>query len=473
MTTVTGQECGTIPVISNADHNLSGSPPYAEGTTVTYTCQNLFRPQGLGLYTCTSGEWTGGPFSCQPIECSALEAPLHGTMIGNSYGVGSIMRFECNTGYKLKGSPTVLCLSDSNWDPPTVPECQIKTCPATPSIQNGNALVETEVDGRVDAYGGVLRVECYANHIVSGPVRIRCDENGQWTQIPICEPITCPPYEGLDGKCILKSKLEGQFFFLYCTDNATFVYDTNIGDGTAYCDNGNWDDPSMRCYCDCVVTADATLVRLDNLNANGFLPHDQILTWSCKHGSSKASNAALKCNDGTIGTPVCVQAPTQPTPPTTAHPEPKNKTTDTNVTVPGDKDEGVEPGIIVAIIAVLVALAGGVAGTLVAKKKNCLCFKNNHNSNVNANPPDSITEKSATVHYTNEKTDPNEKHPLDEKEKVDLGKDDIEKTPLMPFNDEQTDAEKGLSKSDTGKEVIEENTRLNHTEASPSDEKAT
>ena len=451
MATVSGQECGTLPVIDNSNNDLGGSPPYAEGTTVTYTCQNLYRQQGLGLYTCTSGEWTGGSFSCRPVECSALEAPLHGRMIGNSYVVGSIMRFECDTGYKLNGSPQSLCLSDSNWDPSTVPTCQIKTCPTTPSIQNGNTLVETEVDGRVDVYGGVLRVECYANYIVSGPIRIRCDENGQWTQTPTCSPVSCPPYEGLDGKCVFKSKLEagGLYFFLYCTDNSTFVHG---GEELAYCDNGNWDDPSMRCYCDCAVNADTTLVQLDNLNANGFLKHDHPLVWSCKGGATKASNAELRCNDGVIGTPICNAAPTQPplpSPTSTTTTKPGNKTTDKNVTVPGDKDEGVQPGIIGAIIAVLVALAVAFAGTMIAKKKKRLCFKNNPNSNENANQSDLITEKADTVHYTNEK------HPLDDTEKVEPGKEELEKAPLMPLN-EQTDAEKGMTDSDIGKEATEE-----------------
>ena len=446
------------------------------------------------------------------------------------------MRFECDTGYEVIGASQVLCLSTSNWDPSTVPICEIKKCPETPHIPNGNTRVEVDIDGSVDVYGAVLKVECNANYIVNGPVRIQCDENGQWTQTPTCSQVNCPPYEGIDGKCVRKVDLDGMYFFLYCTDNATFVHG---GAEMAICTNGNWDDPTMRCYCDCAINADTGLVKIDNLNANGILRHDQPLVWRCKNGARKASSEELKCDDGSlvkpdgnIGTPECIAPPTQPTqPPTTAKPSNKttdinvtglgncdlsvnadtslvkidnlnangflkhdqplvwsckngstkasseqlkcydgslvkpdgnigspeciatptqspttakhsNKTTDKNITGPDDKQEGVQPGVIGAIIAVLVALVVGIAGTLIAKKKKWLCFNKNPSSNMNANETDIITEKADTVHCTNKKPDPNEKHPLVETEKVDLGRDEPEKTPLMPFTNGQTDVEK-------------------------------
>ena len=437
-TTVSGQECGDLPVIDNSENDLTGSPPYAEGTTVTFTCKDMFRQSGFGVYTCTSGEWTGGSISCRPIECSALDAPLHGRMIGTAYTVGSVMRFECDTGYELIGASQILCLSNSNWEPATVPTCKIKKCPETPYIPNGNTRVEVDIDGNVDVYGAVLKVECNANYLVNGPVRIQCDENGQWTQTPTCSQVMCPPYEGLDGKCVRKVDLDGMYFFLYCTNNSTFVHG---GAEMAICTNGNWDDPTMRCYCDCAINADTGLVKIDNLNADGFLKHDQALVWSCKNGARKASSEELKCfdgnlvkPDGNIGTPECIAPPTQP--PTTA--KPSSKTTDKNITGPDDKQEGVHPGLIGAIIAVLVALAVGIAGLLIAKKKKRLCFNKNPNSNTNASET-AMMKKPDTAHYTNEKADPNEKHPLGETEKVDLGRDEAEKTKLMH---EQTGVEK-------------------------------
>ena len=403
-------ECGTIPVIDNSENNMVGSPPYPESATVEYSCQNLYIPQGNPQYTCTGEEWIGS-FTCRIIECSALERPLHGQMIGDNYEVGSVMRFKCDPGYDIVGSDRLLCQSDSNWEPPNEPVCQIKRCPTTPSVQHGTVSPEHTVDGETDVYGVILAVQCDGNHIRTGPSRIYCNEDGEWTEKPKCEAVACPPYPGLDAKCVLKSKLAAgnMLFFLYCTENATFVQSSD-SEGTAFCENGDWDDPSLRCYCNCEIHADSDLVTLENLDARGFLEHGKTLEWSCKHGATKASMAFLTCNDGSVGTPVCTPAPTpSPTETTTTGTKLTKLTTqsgkgstDTNVTEPGAEDEPLAAWVIIVIICGALGAASAVAGTLIAKKKKSLCFKNGHNSNASASEPEKIKEKPDTVLYTNE-----------------------------------------------------------------------
>ena len=370
-------------MIDNSENNMVGSPPYPEGATVEYSCQNLYIPQGNPQYTCTGGEWIGS-FTCRIIECSALDRPLNGQMIGDSYEVGSVMRFKCDPGYDIVGSDRLLCQSDSNWEPTDEPVCRIKRCPTTPSVQHGTVSLEHTVDGETGVYGVILTVQCDDTHIRIGPSRIYCNEDGEWTEKPKCEAVACPPYPGLDAKCVLKSKLASgnTLFFLYCTENATFVQSSD-SDGTAFCQNGDWDDPSLRCYCNCEVNADTDLVNLENLDEKGFLKHGESLMWSCKHGAAKASSAALTCNDGSVGMPVCTPAPTLLSTVTTT-PAQKVTTgnssidristdkenTGRNVTRSSPNDEPFQAWIAIIIIVVVVAVALAVAGTFNHLKRN-------------------------------------------------------------------------------------------------------
>ena len=405
---VVGDCSGSIPVIANSNNNLAGSPPYPEGHEVEYGCSNGYIPEGSWMYTCTGGNWVGGPFSCRSLQCSLLEAPSNGRMIGNSYEVGSLMRFDCNTGYDLVGLHPLVCQVDGNWQPPQVPQCQIKTCPAIPYLSHGHYVPEVTVNGATDAYGASHRAQCDPNHLVVGPTRITCNENGEWgpETKPSCEPVTCDPYPGLDSECISKVRLavSNTLLFLICSENGTLV-----GNGkSASCINNQWNDLSMRCKCHCKVNADPDLVQLDNLNDNGLLDHNEVLIWSCKQGATKVTTDQLRCIDGVVGTPVCSVPPTVPTPkPTSTHttPKPTGKgTTDKNTTGPDDDSGGMSPLAIVFIAIGGIAVLVGAIIAIVKKNSIAELCKKGNNRNTNSKPPENPKEaQPLTVRYTDGK----------------------------------------------------------------------
>ena len=297
------EDCEDLPEIKNSVNNLSGIYLFPERTSIQFGCLPEFRPEGNSIYQCLGGEWEGGPFSCIIKECPPIGSPKHGERIGNSYKIGNVMRFKCDNGYELIGSNTSLCQTNSKWHPISIPECRIKKCPAVPAIEHGEAVFENRVN-RHGVYGSKLRVHCDTAFMISGPVIVHCDANGQWTEIPKCKHITCPPYPGLDAQCVRRSKLElnSTLLSIRCTEHSTFFAQ---GDGIASCDNNKWDDISMRCYCDCKVNASHDLVDIENLDSNGFLKHNVSLIWSCKNESTKFIDEPLICNDGFIKTPVC------------------------------------------------------------------------------------------------------------------------------------------------------------------------
>lgn len=58
-------------------------------------------------------------------HCQKITDPLNGRKYGTRFLHGAIASFECNVGYKLVGSRSLLCV-DGNWNA-SVPVCNGKT----------------------------------------------------------------------------------------------------------------------------------------------------------------------------------------------------------------------------------------------------------------------------------------------------------------------------------------------------------
>ena len=259
--------------------------------------------QGKGMLTCSDGVWSGS-VNCTIKRCPAQRPPRHGKIIGDILEAGAVLRFECNIGYNLVGSNFSQCLENTSWSH-TVPECRIKTCIHPPVIEHG--VIDISVNGKTNVYGTSLAVRCDDPFIKSGPARIYCDSKGQWTKPPQCVSSACPSYPGSYGKCVSRTSVaeNGSLFFIYCTENSTFAHDRNSGD-FASCINKTWDDMSLKCYCDCIVPVSSDAVMVHNLNQNNLLRHGQTLNWSCPVEYTMTPADPLTCNDGSIGTPVCM-----------------------------------------------------------------------------------------------------------------------------------------------------------------------
>ena len=54
--------------------------------------------------------------------CGDPGVPVHGIRLGEEFTVGSVVRFSCEPGYVLKGSPERTCLANGTWLG-TQPEC--------------------------------------------------------------------------------------------------------------------------------------------------------------------------------------------------------------------------------------------------------------------------------------------------------------------------------------------------------------
>ncbi|XP_077986729.1 complement factor B-like isoform X2 [Glandiceps talaboti] len=68
------------------------------------------------VYGDENGTWTGETPQCQEIRCPNPGNPERGRKVGTSYKVGDTVRFNCNSGYTLYGSEQRTCMSNGKWN---------------------------------------------------------------------------------------------------------------------------------------------------------------------------------------------------------------------------------------------------------------------------------------------------------------------------------------------------------------------
>ena len=85
------------------------------------------------------GEWAGTVPSCQPVTCPILDTPVNGTKHGSSYVFESLVMFSCDTGFLLEGDHSLVCQSDGTWNG-SIPMCVPVTCGNPGNIDEGTVL---------------------------------------------------------------------------------------------------------------------------------------------------------------------------------------------------------------------------------------------------------------------------------------------------------------------------------------------
>ncbi|KFM70320.1 E-selectin, partial [Stegodyphus mimosarum] len=128
---------GTDPVCSdnlcsfprapeNGFFNLMSAKPEV-GSTVTYSCNDGFKLEGSATSECTeTRRWTSSIPRCLrlPKMCQPPVAPENGffSLTPDKPEVGSIVKYSCRDGFKLRGSAESECGEEGTWTNPT-PKC--------------------------------------------------------------------------------------------------------------------------------------------------------------------------------------------------------------------------------------------------------------------------------------------------------------------------------------------------------------
>ena len=134
-------ECPNAPTILNGSSTyIDGDKQY--GARAQYNCNvgHKIGDDGNDVLMCDEvGEWAGAVPSCQPVTCPTLDTPVNGTKHGSSYVFESIVMFSCDTGFLLQGDHSLVCRSDGTWNG-SVPMCVPVACGYPGDINEGTVL---------------------------------------------------------------------------------------------------------------------------------------------------------------------------------------------------------------------------------------------------------------------------------------------------------------------------------------------
>ncbi|CAH3037426.1 unnamed protein product [Pocillopora meandrina] len=114
------KSCNPLPPLSNGKIHNNG---VSHETVVSFSCNSGFKPLGSLQIKCLDGIWNESSPSCIGV-CAKPGKLGNGTVVGSNYSYGSVIKFKCNKGYKLRGSAKLKC-KKGVWEG-QFPECEGK-----------------------------------------------------------------------------------------------------------------------------------------------------------------------------------------------------------------------------------------------------------------------------------------------------------------------------------------------------------
>jgi len=155
------------------------------GTTANYTCtEGYTTPNSTTRYCNSFTTWNGSEPTCIEIECNSSIDIWNGyyssiTTNLSRYVFGSVLQFNCHTGYNLVGDAALKCLSTGSWNS-TFPTCQPVDCKnvSTPD----HALVHYP---NGTTFQSQAHIQCDPGFNISGLSALTCNEAGLWEPAPL------------------------------------------------------------------------------------------------------------------------------------------------------------------------------------------------------------------------------------------------------------------------------------------------
>lgn len=116
-----------------------------------------------------------------------------------NYASGEIISVSCNTGYELKGSKYLRCLSNGHWND-SLPICERKRCPVPAELDNSVYTIDQSSycsahNNEQLHYQCNIIIQCAEGFVLNNcsTSKIRCLESGLWSQTQCrCEKRKCP-----------------------------------------------------------------------------------------------------------------------------------------------------------------------------------------------------------------------------------------------------------------------------------------
>ncbi|NXS95399.1 CR2 protein, partial [Jacana jacana] len=156
--------CGPPPRFLSAElkEEYQSITAFAVNARVEYVCRPGYKRSYSTKLSCgMDSKWQGSQEMCTPKLCSYPGEPANGRLVlAEKFFFGSTVNFTCNTGFRLVGSSHIQCVIKNGvvtWDR-DIPICEPIPCPPPPEIANGE---HSGADKELFEYGVSITYRCH------------------------------------------------------------------------------------------------------------------------------------------------------------------------------------------------------------------------------------------------------------------------------------------------------------------------
>ncbi|NWX49648.1 CR1L protein, partial [Steatornis caripensis] len=158
--------CDVPPRLPSAElkEQYQGVTTFAYNSVVEYVCRPGYvrNVHSRNILVCgRNSKWHGSKEICIPKLCTYPGEPANGRLVlGEKLAFGSAVNFTCNTGYRLVGKSQIQCVIKNGvvqWDR-DIPICEPIPCPPPPEIANGE---HSGTDKELFEYGASVTYWCH------------------------------------------------------------------------------------------------------------------------------------------------------------------------------------------------------------------------------------------------------------------------------------------------------------------------
>ncbi|XP_026155176.1 sushi, von Willebrand factor type A, EGF and pentraxin domain-containing protein 1 isoform X2 [Mastacembelus armatus] len=275
-------ECETPP---SPEHGWVNVTDTSLGSMVRYTCKEGYELEGEPVRQCVSGRlWTNDAPVCRPVSCGDPGTVPNCTTHGDAFVYPGVLQYECNPGFVLTGSDTLVCQADGKWNGQK-PQCEPVSCgpPKVPS--------DVSVEGEKYTYNNEIELSCQPGFVLQGKSISVCQADGTWShESPTCTPARCGKPSPIPNGRVLGSEFGFNSKVKYECDEGYILN----GDSTRICQSaGLWDKPAPRC--DIISCDPPEDISHGFLNGSSF-NYDDIVEYVCFDGYEIVGDPVLRCS---------------------------------------------------------------------------------------------------------------------------------------------------------------------------------
>ncbi len=186
-----GRQCQTPRYPANGYFTGDTNPPYNNGRTIPFFCNDCFT--GSGSMQCTpSGSWNtiGGCNTAPPCSDPGQVRNAIRNLNPSAWTCGSSVSFGCNPGYSASGPTSSTCQSNQQWNP-RIDQilCITGGCP-----DPGNVIYSTRSPGYRNLFNPLEIVRYTCLPCYTGSKSVTCF-SGLWIGQPVtCTRLSCPTF---------------------------------------------------------------------------------------------------------------------------------------------------------------------------------------------------------------------------------------------------------------------------------------